>query len=106
MRLAQEQITQIHESIKIHFRNLEYTLYLYGSRTDDNLRGGDIDLLIVTSAEGVSLFNQIELELLVSIKGKSHIGDRRNDLKAVTQDDLEKKPFLKLNSQSMIKISA
>lgn len=45
MRLKEQEISKINEfAIEIFGKNI--SLYLFGSRVDDNLRGGDIDLLI------------------------------------------------------------
>jgi uncharacterized protein len=44
MRLSQFQINVIKEALKL--LDPEADVCLFGSRTDDSLRGGDIDLLI------------------------------------------------------------
>lgn len=46
MRLSKEQIDILKDKLK----NLSTTakLYLFGSRTDDNKKGGDIDLLVIS----------------------------------------------------------
>lgn len=46
MRLSKRVINILQENIKKSFG--EVTIYLFGSRTDDNKRGGDIDLAIDT----------------------------------------------------------
>jgi predicted nucleotidyltransferase len=104
LRISSEQIIQIHESIKFFFRETEYTLYLYGSRTKDYLKGGDIDLLLLTTDKGVILFKKFNLDILIKIKKNSIIGDRRIDLKAATPEDLNKDPFLKLIKDELIQI--
>ena len=45
MRLSQEEIDTIKSSVLMIDENAE--IYLFGSRTDDSKRGGDIDVLIV-----------------------------------------------------------
>lgn len=47
MRLSNRIINIIQENIIKSFGNV--SIYLFGSRTDDNKRGGDIDLAIDTS---------------------------------------------------------
>ena len=42
-------------------KDAEATLYLFGSRTDDNALGGDIDLMILTS-------NPIDKKIIRSIR--------------------------------------
>lgn len=49
---------------------------LFGSRTDDSLKGGDIDLLIETDKRG-SLFDE-RARFLVDLKRQ--IGDQRIDI--------------------------
>jgi len=45
MRLTQKDLKAIRETAKEVFKNCE--VYLFGSRTNPNKRGGDIDLLVV-----------------------------------------------------------
>lgn len=104
MRITDLQVTQIHEAIKKFFGKTEYNLFLYGSRVHDHLKGGDIDLLLVTTDEGVKLFKEIHLDLLVDLKKKSEIGQRRIDLKAATASDLLRDPFLKTIQDELVLI--
>ncbi len=46
MRLSDKEILLIKESIKEF--DYEAKVYLYGSRVDDNKKGGDIDLIIIS----------------------------------------------------------
>ena len=46
MRLKKEIKTYIIKSAKEHFPNTD--IYLFGSRTNDRLKGGDIDLLLLS----------------------------------------------------------
>ena len=104
MRLQPQQISQLHSVIRTYFSSINYDLFLYGSRVDDTLKGGDIDLLIVTSIQGVTLFENKNLDLLVDIKKQSAIGQRRVDLKATTFDQVSTDPFLKAIAQTMVRI--
>ncbi len=54
MRLSHFQVKKIKEAVRSSFGK-ESSVYLFGSRTDDNKKGGDIDLLIITSSEGTDL---------------------------------------------------
>ena len=47
MRLSKRIINILQDNIKKSFGNVN--IYLFGSRTDDNKRGGDIDLAIDTN---------------------------------------------------------
>jgi predicted nucleotidyltransferase len=50
MRLTASEVTVIREEIGSLDARAE--VYLYGSRTDDSARGGDIDLLVVSETLG------------------------------------------------------
>lgn len=95
MRLSQEQINDVYKTVKSFFNEEFFELYLYGSRVQDQLKGGDIDLLILTNEQGLLLFSKHELDILVQIKKNKSIGQRRIDIKATTHAKLEKDPFLK-----------
>ena len=105
MRLSEEQTQAILSTCLKYLLNISFKVYLYGSRTKDDLKGGDIDLLIVTTPEGVGAFTQNHLNYLVELKKHSAIGQRRIDIKACTEEQLKKDEFLKLISQSMLEIS-
>jgi hypothetical protein len=96
LRLQQNQIDQIHLVLSSFFINTKYQLYLYGSRTDDTKKGGDIDLLIITPKEGLKIFNEKKLDILVQLKKQPAIGDRRIDLKCAIPEQIQVDPFLKL----------
>ena len=75
MRLTHQQHFAILESArKIFGDNVE--VRLFGSRTDDQKKGGDIDLLISASEEKMVYHNKILF--LVDVKLK--LGDRKIDV--------------------------
>ena len=74
MRLTQKQTEAIKESFKEVFQNGK--IYLFGSRTDDNLKGGDIDLFIDT--EDMDNLVEKKIDFLVSLKRK--IGEQKIDV--------------------------
>ena len=59
MRLSPEQVHDLHSVLKSEINNIPYKLYLYGSRIDDSLKGGDIDLLVVTNADGINFYKKM-----------------------------------------------
>ncbi len=63
----------------IHVQDSAAEVYLFGSRTRDDLKGGDIDLLVLSDTIGLTG----KLDILVAIK--SRIGDQRIDLKILTR---------------------
>jgi predicted nucleotidyltransferase len=76
MRLTPAEIKEIQTCAKRHFGE-RAIVRLFGSRTDDARRGGDIDLHIVTeSAEHATLANELQF----SQELKDRIGDQRIDV--------------------------
>jgi hypothetical protein len=95
MRLTQQQSTGIVNALKSSVRAVPVQLYLYGSRVNDNLKGGDIDLLLVTSVVADAVYlNTIKHHLLAAIK--KNIGDQKIDLTIVANTELKQDPFLKM----------
>jgi predicted nucleotidyltransferase len=98
MRLNQFQIDIINKLARKYFGE-ETTVYLFGSRTDDNKKGGDIDLFIKTSHEN-SLTLDAKIHFLAELKAK--IGDRKIDVifdNANTR--LKKKFYRSVNRQKI-----
>lgn len=83
MRLAPSDIQRIKSSIEKYVSS--YTLYLYGSRVDDELKGGDIDLFLVVSEEDVlhlkSKKHYLEAELSLQMD------DQRIDLTILSEQE-------------------
>lgn len=66
-------------------------IYLFGSRTDDSKRGGDIDLLI-TFDQQEDLVKFARLDFLIDLK--KNLGDRKIDITMAHKSELAKDPFL------------
>lgn len=77
MRLTQHQI-EILKSTALDIFGPESGLVLFGSRVDDSLQGGDIDLYITGFNRPVELQLDAKLRFLVKVKQK--IGEQRIDL--------------------------
>lgn len=79
MRIEKDKIDKLKESILLILPNSE--IYLFGSRVDDDKRGGDIDILIIGERE----LNFIE-------KGKieksffMEFGEQKLDLVSIKKD--------------------
>lgn len=95
MRLSANEVVAIKEAIDKKIALQQAELRLYGSRTKDNLKGGDIDLLLIVSNKAA--YQEIALKkvsILVEIQNR--IGEQRIDLTLATKDELTSDPFLKL----------
>ena len=96
MRLSQEILSKILQTFDDYLCNDKAKLYLYGSRVDDQKKGGDIDLLLVFPQENEShLFLSYKNELLAKLKLHPRIGDQKIDLVITNQQSLLEDPFLK-----------
>ncbi len=65
MRLSEHQVT----TIKAEIQKVDSTakIYLFGSRVDDNARGGDIDILVLSSHIDFSEKIQIQAQLFTKL---------------------------------------
>ena len=103
MRLSTDQIQGITDSCKDFLLTTQASLYLYGSRVDDQKRGGDIDLLLVVQDFESKTRLLLEKHLLIS-KIKACIGDQKIDLKIALESELETDPFLQLATEGSKKV--
>lgn len=90
MRLSETEIIQIKQALDKFIKNQKAELYLYGSRTDDKLKGGDIDLLIL--ADNPEILTAQKHKILAEIK--ANIGEQRIDLKITSKKAIKKDAFL------------
>ena len=77
MRLTSEEITTIKTLVARHFGQ-DASVLLFGSRVDDNKRGGDIDLLIQTSQNKMAEIVRSEIDFLTDLEIK--LGERKVDV--------------------------
>lgn len=75
MRLPAKQIEVIKQLTQEVF-GATSQVYLFGSRTQAELKGGDIDLYIVPEAEKASLENQLKLSAKLQIA----LGEQKIDI--------------------------
>ena len=74
MRLSNREIRSIQNAFTTTFGSGE--IYLFGSRTNDNLKGGDIDLFIVPAT-----YNDLtEKKIDFLVKLKRSIGEQKIDV--------------------------
>ncbi len=75
MRLELHNINIIKQSALRCFGS-DVRIYLFGSRINDNMKGGDIDLLIKTKTDKMTFHNKVVF--LAELKKK--LGDQKIDL--------------------------
>ena len=74
MRLTKQEIKAIKKNFEMFFHDGH--IYLFGSRVDDNRRGGDIDLYISPTKKDNLVYKKIEF--LAHLK--QEIGDQKIDV--------------------------
>ncbi len=93
MRLKSSEVEKLIRVINGHLEQNAFELYLFGSRTDDQKKGGDIDLLLVTES--------FVKEKLLLKKGRmksdlsATVGDQRVDLTISDTGEVKNDAFLK-----------
>jgi len=86
MRLSNEEIELLKR--KLYSLSNEAKLYLFGSRIDDSKRGGDIDLLVVSSKLTKRDMRVLRVEFF------KHFGEQKLDI--VLDNGEFKETFVKL----------
>jgi predicted nucleotidyltransferase len=77
MRLSAEQIEAIKQETE-HFFGTQAEVWLFGSRVDDNRRGGDVDLFVDSGVSDAAQLAAARFAFLARLKRR--IGDRKIDL--------------------------
>jgi predicted nucleotidyltransferase len=77
MRLTPQQIHSI-KQVAFDVFGSAAQVYLFGSRVDDQQRGGDIDLYVAEA--DLSLDAQLDAKLKFLVKIKQQLGDQRIDV--------------------------
>jgi len=95
MRLTEQEVKAIIAGIELFDTWRVAELRLFGSRVNDQAKGGDIDLLLVLDDDVAKVSSLIQKpEILVAIKDV--LGERRIDLKIVSKAELQTDPFLQI----------
>lgn len=76
--------------------------YLFGSRTDLNAAGGDIDLLI--HVPGIEFDEELALSTRLRDALMAELGERKIDLVITPAADASAKPFVRLALTSAVKL--
>lgn len=80
MRLQPQEISAIRKVVRSFDSNAD--IYLFGSRSDDTARGGDIDLLVVSNAIDFRSMLRLKLGLL------DELGEQQIDLVTRRPDEV------------------
>ncbi len=99
MRLSHKVLNAITDSFK-QVVLVPFELYLFGSRTDDSKKGGDIDLLVVTKHKD----DVVKLKSAIRKKIFEHIPEQKIDITVATSVEISTDEFLKTIFPSAIKI--
>ena len=100
MRLNEFQIEVITKLAQKHFGE-GTTVYLFGSRTDEDKKGGDIDLFI-TNTDEKRLNIEAKVRFLAELKTK--IGDRKIDVVFDNDFTRQKENFYRTIIQDRVKL--
>jgi predicted nucleotidyltransferase len=98
MRLTKNIITAITKSV-VYVYGDQVKVYLFGSRTDNLMKGGDIDLLIKTEEHKMTASNKV----LFLVHVKKQLGERKIDV-VYFKDSVKQDLFFKTISQKSLQI--
>jgi predicted nucleotidyltransferase len=98
--LTADQIEAIRSAAAETFGS-EARIWLFGSRADDSKRGGDIDLLIQSSATGSETEKLTSKIRFLNLLQKQ-IGDRKVDVVLETEHD--QRPIVRLAHQTGVEL--
>lgn len=92
MRLSEKEQQVISSATAAFLADEPATLYLYGSRVHDDLKGGDIDIVLVPRSSAVAAHLRRNRHRLLS-RLKQELGERRIDLSIAAESELQDEPF-------------
>lgn len=94
MRLSTQEVQAIINAFASFAKDDASELFLYGSRTDPQKRGGDIDLLWIVSTEKLSLVAALKYQIISAIHAA--LGERKIDLTITDRVGSQSNPFIQL----------
>jgi len=104
MRLSGDQVKHFIQVLRDALPSTNFALYLFGSRVDDDLKGGDIDLALKVPTQDLQNTQDQIYRILAAFKQNPVVGDRRIDLKVFDDLMLETDPFIKVISSKWIEL--
>jgi predicted nucleotidyltransferase len=93
MRLSNNEIAAIKSAAQAAF-GPAVSIWLFGSRTDDAKRGGDIDLLVMAASDEERL-SMMRRETDFRMALTDSLGEQRVDIVFATSESMKTDPFLK-----------
>jgi len=94
MRLKKEEVMVLKETLKKLSHDAK--IYLFGSRVDDDKRGGDIDLLIISKDFTKKHLQKLRIEFF------KNFGEQKLDI--IVDDGQMKDPFVAMIYKKAIKL--
>lgn len=98
MRLTVQYINSIKKTATGYFGDRVH-VYLFGSRVQDDLKGGDIDLLVSTDESKMTFINKV----LFLVDLKKQLGDQKIDV-VFDKENKSNKFFLKTIKKKSIRL--
>jgi predicted nucleotidyltransferase len=93
MRISDAEVTEIIRILSCELKARPFDIYLYGSRVDDRLHGGDIDLFILSEKPWAADEEKKLFYILGQLQSSPIISDRKINLSLIEQTQLASDPF-------------
>lgn len=106
MRLSKEEISNLIKGLLqvsiFQSNTLSFSLYCFGSRTDDKKLGGDIDLFLICEDKDRDIFKNNKHHLMAGLK--TFIPPQRIDLTIRSKKQLETDEFYQTIKEDMVMV--
>lgn len=93
MRLSAKELSAITNAFYVILENTSFRLYLFGSRTDDKKKGGDIDLLVIVEKEMKNSVVEKKVKIRSAIFDR--IPEQKIDITVAAEEELITDTFLR-----------
>jgi predicted nucleotidyltransferase len=95
MRISSQEVQAILKAIHKHLPpGVKAQIFLFGSRAQSDLKGGDIDLAVVIEAANIaSAIASKDYLILADLKQEPAIGDQKIDLKIIGSEEAQNSFF-------------
>ena len=103
MRVTPEQIKTFDEFAHLYFGK-DAGLWLFGSRVDDNKKGGDYDFLIETALLDADEIIERKIALLVNLQDSESFADEKIDIVVKRKISAYEMPIYEIAKHEGVKI--